>query len=269
MAEDKQGAPESDAPKKVAIVTGSTRGIGRAIARKLSDDGFAVVVSGTRAKDAYGETVAWMDEPGRDTFYVEANVAKTDERAHLVEAVVERYGRIDVLVNNAGVAPKVRADILEMSEESWDRVLGINCKGNMFTTQAVANEMIRERKAGILHHGIIVNVSSCSATVSSPSRAEYCVSKAGISMLTKVYADRLAGEGINVYEVRPGVIKTDMTSTVHEKYNKLIEQGTFPIARWGYPEDIAQAVAAFANNSFPYTTGNYIDVDGGFHIQRL
>ena len=254
---------------KVAVITGSTRGIGRAVARQLSDDGFAVVVSGTRAKDSYGEHVAWMDESGRDTFYVQANVANADERQHLVEASVERYGRIDVLVNNAGVAPNVRNDILEMTEESWDRVLGINCKGNMFTTQAVANEMIRERRAGIIDRAIIVNISSCSATVSSPSRAEYCVSKAGISMLTKVYADRLASEGINVYEVRPGVIMTDMTSTVQDKYDKLIEKGTFPIARWGQPADVALAVSAFASGKFPYTTGNYIDVEGGFHIQRL
>lgn len=259
----------SDSIKKVAVVTGSTRGIGRAIARQLSDDGFAVVVVGTRAKDSYGDPVTWMDEEGRDTLYVVADVSQTADRDHLVKTVVEHYGRIDVLVNNAGVAPNVRNDILEMTEDSWDRVLNINCKGNMFMTQAVANEMVRERAAGTIEGGIVINISSCSSTVSSTSRGEYCVSKAGISMLTKLYADRLASENINVYEIRPGVIMTDMTSTVHEKYNKLIEQGTFPIARWGYPEDIAFAASAFASGKFPYTTGNSIDVDGGFHIQRL
>lgn len=158
---------------------------------------------------------------------------------------------------------------LDMTEQSWDRVLDTNWKGNMFMTQAAAREMIRERKAGTIDHAIIINISSCSAVVSSPSRAEYCISKAGISMLTTLYADRLAPEHINVYEVRPGVIATDMTATVQEKYNKMIDEGAFPIARWGQPEDVARAVSAFASGSFSYTTGNYVDIDGGFHIQRL
>lgn len=169
-----------------------------------------------------------------------------------------------MLVNNAGVAPKVRADLLTMSEESFDYVLGVNLRGNMFLTQLVANRMIEQKIKGI-----IVNVSSCSAEVSSTNRGEYCVSKAGVSMLTTLYADRLAREGILVYEVRPGVIQTEMTSTVQSKYDKLIEEGAFPIARWGRPEDVALAVSAFAGGKFPYTTGNYIDVDGGFHIKRL
>ena len=181
---------------------------------------------------------------------------------------MEAFGRIDVLVNNAGVAPLVRADLLEMSEESFDRVMGINTKGNMFLTQLVAKEMLNQEKL-FKKRGTIINISSCSAEVSSTSRGEYCVSKAGVSMLTKLYADRLAGEGILVHEIRPGVIATDMTSKVTEKYNKLIEEGAFPIARWGQAEDIADAVSAFADDHFLYTTGNYIDVDGGFHIKRL
>ena len=169
-----------------------------------------------------------------------------------------------MLVNNAGVAPKERSDLLQMTEESFDYVVGTNTKGNMFMTQAVARRMIQARTPGI-----IVNISSCSAEVSSVNRGEYCVSKAGISMLTRLFADRLAGEGIRVYEVRPGVIQTDMTAAVQEKYNRLIEAGAFPIARWGTPEDVARAVRAFCSDDFAYTTGNYIDVDGGFHIRRL
>ena len=173
-----------------------------------------------------------------------------------------------MLVNNAGVAPRERKDLLEMSEESFDRVLSINTKGNMFLTQLVARQMITQEIRG-RKRGTIINISSCSAEVSSASRGEYCISKAGVSMLTKLYADRLAPEGILVHEIRPGVIATDMTNTVAEKYDKLIDDGLFPIARWGYPEDVAMAVSAFADDHFLYTTGNYVDVDGGFHIKRL
>jgi NAD(P)-dependent dehydrogenase (short-subunit alcohol dehydrogenase family) len=255
--------------KKVAIVTGATRGIGCAIAQQLLKDGFAIIASGTRPKSAYGETIKWMNDINYHIKYVQADISLSNDRKRIVEEAVRDYGRINLLVNNAGVAPTVRNDILEMTEESWDRVLSTNCKGNMFMTQVVANEMIRERNLKLIDHACIINISSCSAVVSSPSRAEYCISKAGISMLTKIYADRLASESINVYEVRPGVIMTDMTAKVHEKYNTLIKQGVFPIARWGRPEDVALAVSAFASGKFPYTTGNYIDVDGGFHIQRL
>ena len=185
-----------------------------------------------------------------------------------MQEAVDRFGGIHVLVNNAGVAPKVRADLLEMSEESFDFVVGVNTKGNMFLTQAVAKQMLRQPIEG-KKRGTIVNVSSCSAEVSSTNRGEYCVSKAGVSMLTTLYADRLAAEGILVNEVRPGVIFTDMTSSVQEKYESLIEQGIFPIARWGTPEDVANAVGVFCGDEFLYTTGNYIDIDGGFHIKRL
>ncbi len=178
------------------------------------------------------------------------------------------FGGVHVLVNNAAVAPDVRADLLEMTEESFDRVVGINTKGNMFLTQAVAKQMIAQPPAG-KKRGTIVNISSCSAEVSSVNRGEYCVSKAGVSMLTKLYADRLAGEGILVHEVRPGVIATDMTGGVREKYDALIAQGTFPIARWGTPQDVADAVSALCSDKFLYTTGDFINVDGGFHIKRL
>ncbi len=254
--------------KKTAIVTGASRGIGFAIARQLGLDGYNVVVVATGPQAKNQSALDELKSLGVDCAYVQANIGDHDDRLRIVEEALQAFGRIDALVNNAGVAPLVRADLLEMSEESFDRVIGINTKGNMFLTQAVANQMIRQEPLGG-RKGVIVNVSSCSAVVSSTSRGEYCVSKAGVSMLTTLYADRLASEGILVHEVRPGVIATDMTSTVTAKYDKLINDGVFPIARWGTPQDVANAVSALCSDKFLYTTGNYIDVDGGFHITRL
>lgn len=254
--------------KKTAVVTGSSRGIGLAIARQLGLDGFNVVMVATGSREKNADAIRKLEDEGITVGYVQANVADHDDRLRIVSEAVRLFGRIDVLVNNAGVAPLVRADLLEMSEESFDRVIGINTKGNMFLTQAVARQMISQEPID-KRKGVIVNISSCSSVVSSTSRGEYCVSKAGISMLTTLYADRLAAEGILVHEVRPGVIATDMTSTVQAKYDALIEDGLFPIARWGTPEDVAGAVSALVSDKFLYTTGNYIDVDGGFHIKRL
>ena len=254
--------------KKTAVVTGSSRGIGYAIARQLGLDGFNVVIVATGSREKNIDAIRRLEEEGITVGYVQANVADHDDRLRIVSESVQLFGRIDVLVNNAGVAPLVRADLLEMTEESFDRVVGINTKGNMFLTQAVARQMIAQEPIE-KRKGVIVNISSCSSVVSSTSRGEYCVSKAGISMLTTLFADRLASEGILVHEVRPGVIATDMTSAVQAKYDRLIEDGLFPIARWGTPEDVAGAVSALVSNKFLYTTGNYIDVDGGFHIKRL
>lgn len=254
--------------KKTAIVTGSSRGIGFAIARQLGKDGYNIVMVATGDREKNREAIEKLEKENIPVEYVKANVSDSEDRKRIVESAISRFGRIDVLVNNAGVAPVVRADLLEMTEESFDRVLTINTKSNMFLTQLVAKEMIKQDKIDE-RRGVIVNISSCSAVVSSTSRGEYCVSKAGISMLTTLYADRLAGEGILVHEVRPGVIKTDMTSAVEEKYDNLIKDGIFPIARWGKPEDVANAVSALVSDKFLYTTGNYIDVDGGFHIKRL
>lgn len=254
--------------KKTAVITGSNRGIGFAIARQLGLDGYNIVMVATGTSEQNQNSILALKDLGIDCTYVQANIADHDDRLRIVDEAVAAYGRIDALVNNAGVAPKVRADLLEMTEESFDRVIGINTKGNMFLTQAVAKQMISQEPL-YGRKGVIVNVSSCSSVVSSISRGEYCVSKAGVSMLTTLYADRLASEGILVHEVRPGVIATDMTSTVHAKYDALIEQGVFPIARWGTPEDVAGAVSALCSDKFLYTTGNYIDVDGGFHIPRL
>lgn len=254
--------------KKTAIVTGASRGIGFAIAKQLGLDGYNVVVVATGPQEKNQSALDELTALNIPCAYVQANIGDHDDRLRIVEEALQAFGRIDALVNNAGVAPLVRADLLEMTEESFDRVIGINTKGNMFLTQAVANQMIRQEPLGG-RKGVIVNVSSCSSVVSSTSRGEYCVSKAGVSMLTTLYADRLASEGILVHEVRPGVIATDMTSTVTAKYDKLINDGVFPIARWGTPQDVANAVSALCSDKFLYTTGNYIDVDGGFHIIRL
>jgi len=253
---------------KVAIVTGGCRGIGLAISKRLAKDGMQVVAIGRKKREDVEESLQEIAKEGAKPCYIQADVSVSEDRKRAVSECVEKFGRIDVLVNNAGVAPKVRSSILEMSEESWDYVIDTNAKSNMFMTQLVVSAMLSQ-SAIYPSRGRIVNVSSCSAEVSSPDRAQYCVSKAGISMLTKVWADALAGKGIFVNEVRPGVIRTDMTEKVTDKYNKLIEDGVFPIARWGEGDDVAAAVSAFASDNLMYTTGNYLDVDGGFHIKRL
>lgn len=254
--------------KKTAVVTGSSRGIGLAIARQLGLDGYNIVMVATGSREANQKSLDVLQQLDIPCVYVQADISNHDDRLRIVAEAIAAFGRIDALVNNAGVAPKVRTDLLEMSEDSFDRVLSVNTKGNMFLTQAVARQMIRQEPLGG-RKGVIVNVSSCSAVVSSVSRGEYCVSKAGVSMLTTLYADRLAGEGILVHEVRPGVIATDMTDAVKEKYDNLIREGAFPIARWGQPEDVANAVSALCSDKFLFTTGNYLDIDGGFHISRL
>lgn len=254
--------------KQTAIVTGGSRGIGFAIAKQLGQDGFNIVIMDMNDQSAYQDNLDQLTAQGTEYLYLKGNICDAGDRQRLIDETVAKFGGIHVLVNNAGVSPKVRADLLEMTEESFDRVVGINTKGNMFMTQAVAKQMLKQDYIG-RKRGTIVNISSCSAVVSSISRGEYCVSKAGVSMLTTLYADRLAPEGILVHEVRPGVIATDMTATVKEKYDKMFADGLFPIARWGTPEDIAGVVSAFCSDKFTYTTGNYVDVDGGFHIQRL
>lgn len=254
--------------KKSAIVTGGSRGIGLGIVRQLARDGYSIVILDVNPPEQYKETLDQLAAEGVDYLYIKGSITEKNDRELCIEETVKKYGSVDVLVNNAGVATRVRADLLEMSEESFDRLIGVNTKGTMFISQAVARQMIAQPcKDG--RKGIIVNISSMSAEVSSINRGEYCVSKAGISMLTLLYADRLAGEGILVYEVRPGIIATDMTAGVKEKYDALFRQGICPINRWGTPEDIANAVSVFCSGKLLYTTGSYIDVDGGFHIKRL
>lgn len=255
-------------PTKTAIVTGGSRGIGLAIAKKLGMEGYQVTVFATRPKEEVMEHLRCLDEAGITWHYVQGTLDCREDRKRLIEETVRRFGRIDVLVNNAGVAPLTRNDLLEMTEESYDRVMAINAKGTLFLTQLAAKQMLNQDIIG-KKRGTIVNVGSCSAEVSSVNRGEYCISKSALSMITTLFADRLAEDGILVHEVRPGVIRTDMTSKVQEKYDVMIQTGVFPIRRWGTPEDVAQAVAAFCSDQFLYTTGNYLDIDGGFHIRRL
>ncbi len=254
--------------KKTAIVTGGSRGIGYAIATRLGLDGCNVVILATGEQSRYQEALDKLTEQGISWLYVQGSVDSAESREKLVKETVEHFGRIDILVNNAGVAPKERKDLLEMTEESFERVVNINTKGTMFLTQLVAKQMIRQEKV-FANKGHIVNIGSCSAKVSSVSRGEYCISKAAVYMLTTLFADRLASEDIVVNEIRPGVIATDMTSVVTEKYDNLIADGVFPIARWGQPEDVANMAAFYCSDQVLYTTGNYVDVDGGFHIKRL
>ncbi|MFA7129517.1 MAG: 3-ketoacyl-ACP reductase, partial [Sphaerochaeta sp.] len=227
--------------KKTALVTGGSRGIGLAVSKHLSLDGYDLVVVGRRSKSDCVPALELIRAQGSRVLYIQADVSSSEDRKRIVELSLAEYGRIDVLVNNAGIAPKNRTDLLEMTEDSWDVVLDTNTKATMFLTQLVAKAMISQEKL-FMKRGTIINISSCSATVSSISRGEYCVSKAGIAMLTTLFADRLAQEEIFVHEIRPGVILTDMTSTVTQKYDQLIAQGVFPLARWGKSEDVASAV---------------------------
>jgi len=254
--------------KQTAIITGGSRGIGFAIARQLGLEGYNLVLFARGDIETCRENLNLLDADNTPWHYVQGNIDKGEDRARLIEEAISRFGAVHVLVNNAGVAPATRTDLLEMSEESFDRVVGINTKGTLFMSQLVARQMLTQDYAG-RKRGTIINISSCSAEASSINRGEYCISKAGMSMVTKLFADRLAAEGIYVHEIRPGVIRTDMTSAVEEKYDKLIADGIFPIKRWGTSEDVAMAVSAFCGESFLYTTGNVVDVDGGFHIRRL
>lgn len=276
---------------RVALVTGSSRGIGRGIAIELARAGYSVAINYAGNKSAAEECVKLCQEvaPAGTCFeIVQADISSTADRKRLLEFVLNRFKRLDLLVNNAGVAPAVRADILAGGEESFDRLISINVKGPYFLTQAVANywiELLRESpgsSSGSTHsdpdrttsqlqnfHPKIVTVSSISAYTASTNRGDYCISKAALAMLTPLFATRLAEYGINVYEIRPGVIATDMTGAVKEKYDKLIAEGMTPIKRWGTPEDIGRAVAAIADDFFPFSTGEVINVDGGFHLRRL
>lgn len=258
--------------RPVSVVTGAGRGIGRGIAIELAKLGHAVAINYAGNVSAAEECLQLVRAAGGDGITVRADVSIADDRAQLVQEVMNAYGCIDLLVNNAGVAPNVRADLLEAGEESFDRMININLKGPYFLTQAVAHQMINQVQSGKVNPfgpPRIVTITSISAFTASINRGDYCVAKAGLAMMTKLFAARLAEFGINVYEVRPGVIATDMTEGVKEKYDKLIEQGAWPIRRWGYPEDVGRAVAAIARGDLPYSTGEVINVDGGFHLRTL
>lgn len=263
----------------VALITGASRGIGRGIALALAETGFDLVINyaGNRkaAEQTAADCITRAGGAGKTigTEICQADIALTDDRRKLVQFTRERFGRLDLLVNNAGVAPNVRADLLEAGEESFDRLININVKGPYFLTQLVARWMIEQVAAqsppALSTRPKIITISSISAYTASTNRGDYCIAKAALSMLTPLYATRLAEHGINVYEIRPGIIATDMTGPVKEKYDTLIAEGLTPISRWGQPDDIGKAVCAIARDLFPFSTGEVINVDGGFHLRRL
>ncbi len=255
--------------QRTALITGAARGIGNAIAAQLASEGCTVVIVDVFDEAQVVENIDKIRAFGQPVVYIKGDITSEDSRKKTVDQAVSTFGKIDILVNNAGVAPRVRMDMLQTTEESMDFVLGVNLKGTFFLTQRVANSMLEKMKEFQDMRPIIVNISSMSAYTSSTPRSEYCISKAGVSMITTLFADRLADEGINVYEIRPGIILTDMTSVVKEKYDRLIAEGVTPIKRWGYPEDIANAVSVLCSGKLGFSTGEVINVDGGFHIRRL
>lgn len=254
---------------QVALVTGASRGIGRSIATALGASGRRVVINYRGNAQAADECAAAVRAAGGDALVVQADVSRAADRARLVEETLASFSRLDILVNNAGMAPRVRMDLLETTEASYDEVMGVNLKGPFFLTQQVANSMIELLGNGMAEHPCIINIGSLSAYAASVNRGEYCISKAGVGMMTALFADRLAEYGINVYEVRPGIIATDMTSGVQARYDRLIADGLTPIRRWGEPDDVARAVMALVEGALPFSTGEIINVDGGFHLRRL
>ncbi len=255
--------------RPAAIVTGSSRGIGRSIALHLANEGYDVTVNYASSETAALQAVQEIEKLGGRAIAVKASVADTSDRDRLVQETLDAFGRVDLLVNNAGITSPGRKDTLEATEENWDLVLDTNLKGPFFLSQRVAREMIGLIAAGTIAQGCLINVSSISAFAASTNRADYCIAKSGMQMMTWLFADRLAEENIRVYEICPGVIASDMTAPVKEKYDQLIADGMSPIRRWGEPSDVAKAVTALAGGAFPFSTGERINVDGGFHIRRL
>jgi NAD(P)-dependent dehydrogenase (short-subunit alcohol dehydrogenase family) len=254
------------ADARVALVTGGTRGIGLGIARALAAEGWQLALCGVRSPADVRETI---DSFGTGAAYFQADVGSRSDRERLVSAVADRWGALDALVNNAGRAPQVRADILEAGEESFETLVRINLQGPYFLTQALARQMLARSEANAARPTTIVFVTSVSAEMASTSRGDYCVTKAGLAMAARVFATRLASSGIQVYEVRPGIIATDMTAPVRDAYDQRIAGGLVPERRWGQPEDVGRVVAALVRGDAPYATGSVIHVDGGLAIPRL
>lgn len=255
--------------KRVALVTGGSRGIGHGVACALASAGFDLVVNGRRPAEEVSQALTEIESHGASTLYCQADVSELADHTTMLSAIRERFGRLDVLVNNAGVAPEVRADLLDATPESFDRLMRINLRGPYFLTQTVAKWMVEQRNADPQFRAAIINVSSISATVASVNRGDYCISKAGVAMATQLWAARLGEFGIPVYEVRPGVIRTDMTAGVTDKYDKLIAEGLTVEPRWGTPDDIGRAVAVLASGGLSYATGAVLPIDGGLTLQRL
>jgi NAD(P)-dependent dehydrogenase (short-subunit alcohol dehydrogenase family) len=257
--------------KRVALVTGGSRGIGFGIAQCLAREGFALAICGMRAEDQVTESLDTLRALGSEVLYCQADVGSREMRKNLLTAIRKRYGRLHVLINNAGVAPLERKDVLEATEESFERVMRINLQGPHFLCQEVAKWMIEQKQAQADFRGCMINISSISATMASTNRAEYCISKAGLSMVTKIWAVRLAEFDIPVFEVQPGITQTDMTSSpaTMAKYDKLIAEGLTLQPCWGTPEDVGKAVTMLVREDLPYSTGQVISVDGGMRVERL
>lgn len=255
--------------KRVALITGGSRGIGLGIAQQLAKIGFAIAINGMRPENEVADVIEDLRAHSVAVIYCQGNIGDGMDRVKIIEKVKKTFGQLNVLVNNAGVAPKERKDVLEMTEESFDRVLDINLKGSFFLTQLAANWMVEQKQAFPEFEGSIIMISSVSAEMVSINRGEYCISKAGLGMVTQLFAVRLGDFNIPVYEVRPGIIKTDMTAGVQEKYDRLFAEGIAVQKRWGLSEDVGRAVAALAKGDFPYSTGQVIMVDGGLSIPRL
>ena len=255
--------------EKVALITGASRGIGRGIALALAGERFSCVINYAANAAAAEEVRQQIEQAGGRAIVVRADISVAADRRHLVDTAMDSFGRIDLLVNNAGITSPGRADLLEAGEESFDRVIATNLKGPFFLSQLIARLMIAGIGTGLQHSPKIVNITSISAYAASVNRGDYCIAKAGLSMMTQLFAARLAEYGINVYEIRPGVIETDMTGPVKEKYDQLIAGGLTPIPRWGRAEDVAKAVVAIARDLLPFSTGEVINVDGGYHLRRL
>ena len=253
---------------KSALITGGSRGIGLGIAEALAQQGYSLAINGVRNEDEAREQLDVLRKM-TDVVYCQGNIGDLNDHKDIVSKVLSHYKSIDVLVSNAGVAPKTRKDIMDLDEEGYDRLMDINLKGTFFLTQQVARQMLIEKSKNREYQPCIITITSMSAEVASINRAEYCMSKAGLSMMTKLFATRLADANIPVYEVRPGIIQTDMTSGVKEKYDRLIEGGLTLEKRWGTPADIGKIVAALAKGDIPYSTGQVIAADGGLTIQRL
>jgi 3-oxoacyl-[acyl-carrier protein] reductase len=256
-------------PRKVALVTGGRRGIGLGIARTLAADGANIVIADICEESEAADAIKELEALGARVLFVRTDISVDADRRTLMDAIRSDFGRLDALINNAGVAPTVRADILEAGEESFERLIRINLQGPYFLTQLAANWMIEQKRTNDAYTGSIVFVTSVSATTASVNRGDYCISKAALSMAVKLWAVRMAEFGVSVYEIRPGVIATDMTAGVKEKYDKMFAEGLALEARWGYPEDIGKAVTTLVRGDIPYATGQVINIDGGMTIQTL
>lgn len=254
---------------KIAFITGGTRGIGFGAALALGKAGFDLAVNGMRNKGDVADALEELRTLGVNVAYFQGNVAVREDRQAMLDKILSHFGSVNVLVNNAGIAPRERADILHATEENWDEVMEINLKGPYFLTQLFANYFVEKKLENPLFEASIINISSISAFVASINRGEYCISKAGIAMATKLWATRLGEYDIPVYEIQPGIIKTDMTAGVVEKYDKLFQEGITLQRRWGLPDDVGKVAAMLAQGNMPYATGQAIKVDGGLHIQRL